>query len=93
MTPDEAREVLRAELDEVLPEERGPRFPAWPWARHRATTEIRAAGYAAHTRREHLHRLIALPDELLGRLLDDGWDPRDRGQFRPRRRRRSPQLR
>lgn len=93
MTPDEARAVLRRELDDVLPEERGPRWPGWPWARHRATTEVRAAGYAAHTRREHLHRLLALSDRQLTALLDRGWDPRDRGQQHRRREGRSAQVR
>jgi hypothetical protein len=93
VTPAEAREVLRAELDQVLPEERGPMFPTWPWRGHRVAIEVRAAGYAAHTRREHLARLIELPDRQLDRLLADGWDPRDRGQRRTTRGRRSAQVR
>jgi hypothetical protein len=79
VSPEEAREHLRRALAEEIPEERGPLFPAWPWARHRAAAEARAAGYAAATRRAHLQRLIGLPDRELRALLARGWDPRDRG--------------
>lgn len=79
MTPEQARGHLRRAQAEQIPEERGPRFPDWPWGRHRAAREARAAGYAAATRRDHLQHLIDLSDPQLADLLTRGWDPRDRG--------------
>lgn len=79
MTPADVRRLLELQLSRVMPEERGPLWETWPWTRHRAAKEARAARAAAQTRRDHIRRLIDLPDAALAVMVANGWDPRDRG--------------
>lgn len=74
MTPDEAREVLREQADRVRPRARS--MPASSKGRRAVMADAMAM---AANESAHLWRVADLPDATLQRLLDDGWDPRDRG--------------
>jgi len=81
VSPDMARDILLSSMSDEIPEER-PNPPAWePFTSHHRPREVAAASSAAHSRREHIKRLVALPDLALARLLQAGWDPRDRGHY------------
>lgn len=85
MTPAQARAVLRGLAMQERPE---PGTDPGPGANlHHRQERIAAAAHASRTRVEHLWRVVALPDEVLARMLAGGWDPRDRGGPPPRGRR------
>lgn len=74
VTPDEARTVLRDLADHVRARPR-----AWPASSKGRRALMNEAMAMAGNEAAHLWRVSELDDATLQRMLDGGWDPRDRG--------------